>query len=139
MLAKGNAVPQVLARNRRKVVSMRKLTGCLLAILALAPAAPAAAATVSVELRNRTTDTIYTVTAFASELVANNRNLTRIPLSGGSTRTVTIFDDYNKCIFTFTVNFNAPKRAGRTNRTRAKPFRVLRDIDICRTRRIDLR
>ncbi|RIY02592.1 hypothetical protein D3218_04300 [Aureimonas flava] len=118
---------------------MRKPTGCLLALLIAAPALPATAATIRVELRNQTSDTIYTVTAFASELVANNRNLTRIPLPAGSTRSVTIFDDYNKCIFTFTANFNAPPRRGQRSRRPAKPFRVLRDIDICRDRQIDLR
>ncbi|MBB3936756.1 hypothetical protein [Aureimonas phyllosphaerae] len=117
---------------------MRRSMACLLTFLA---AAPADAATLRVELKNETSETIYTVTAFASELVANNRNLTRIPLTGGSSRTVTIFDDYNKCIFTFTVNFNDPQpaRARSATRTRAKPFKVYRDIDICEKRQLDIR
>lgn len=120
---------------------MRTSIACLLAMLTLASAAPAWAATVEVELRNGSGDTIYTVTAFPSELVANNRNLVRIPLAAGSRRTVTIFDDYNKCVFTFTANFNAPPRpqSRQKVRTRAKPFRVLRDVNICETRRIDIR
>lgn len=117
---------------------MRKATAGLLALLTLAPAVPASAATIRVELQNNTSDTIYTVTAFASELVANNRNLTRIPVPGGSKRTVTIFDDYNKCIFTFTVNFNMPFQPGRRMPRRAKPFHVLRDVDICTTSRVNI-
>lgn len=120
---------------------MRRSMACLLPILLATPFAPASAATLRVELENQTSDTIYTVTAFASELVANNRNLTRIPLTGGSSRTVTIFDDYGKCVFTFTVNFNEPPRprARSARRTKAKPFKVLRDIDICERRQIQIR
>lgn len=120
---------------------MRRSTAYLMTLLTVASVAPVSAATLQVELQNETSDTIYTVTAFASELVANNRNLTRIPLTAGSSRQVTIFDDYNKCIFTFTVNFNAPARARgqATTRTRAKPFKVLKDVDICEKRQIEIR
>lgn len=107
--------------------------------LGLGLAAPAGAVTMDVEIRNQTSDTIYVVTAFASELVANNRNLTRIPLPGGSSRRVTVFDDYNKCIFTFTFNFNRPVSPGQVRRGPAKPFRVVPDLDLCRSRTVTVR
>ena len=118
---------------------MRRLILLSFCSVAVGASWPASADVIEIKLQNRSSDTAYVVTAFASDLVPNLRNLTSIPLVPGASRFVTVSDTYRKCVFTFTADFNAPSTPGLRFKPRLKPFRVFTDINICQRRSVDLK
>lgn len=105
----------------------------------LCPSSSALADSIPFEIRNRSGETIYTLTTFPSDLIPNMRNLISPPLVSGSDRNIAIRNDYYRCLFDMTVDFNPPPSPRQRARRPSKPFRVIRDFNVCSVRSIDIR
>lgn len=83
-----------------------------------------------VRVRNVGDRPIYRLYAWASDLTPRYRSLIVVPLKTNEVETVTLDNDWSRCLFTFQIDRNNPRE--KFNKTKNKRKQTFIEMNICK-------